>query len=217
LDDARAAGQHETVAWDRIRSSYDTVAAAYARRFDDELTDKPRDRVLLEQFAATVADPIVEIGCGPGQVGAFLCARGRRVTGLDLSHQMTKIASRVLDAAITADMRALPLRQGTVGGVLAFYSIIHVQRPELIGVLEEFRRVLRPGGRVLLSAHEGKGDVAIASFLDHDVPLAATLFGLDELVEAGEAGGLEIVRAERRPPYPSEAQTFRLYVEARRR
>jgi SAM-dependent methyltransferase len=200
----------------RLRFSYDLVAAKYEERFHDELQGKARDRELLASFAGSVGDPIVEIGCGPGHIGVFVRERGRRVVGLDLSHEMAKLASRRLDGAVTADMRALPLRTAAVGGILAFYSVIHLRRPELASVLQEFHRVLRPAGRLLLTAHEGQGEVGVAEFLGEPAPLSATLFELAELTDATKAAGFDIVHAERREPYPSEGQTVRLYVEGQR-
>jgi ubiquinone/menaquinone biosynthesis C-methylase UbiE len=205
------------VSWERLRFSYDLVAAKYEERFRDELQGKARDRELLESFAGSVGDPIVEIGCGPGQVGVFVRERGRRVVGLDLSHEMAKLASCRLDGAVTADMRSLPLRTAAVGGILAFYSLIHLQRPELESVLRAFHRVLRPNGRILLSAHEGQGEVRVLEFLGEPAPVAATLFELAELTKCASAAGFDIIRAERREPYPSESQTVRLYVEGQRR
>ena len=76
--------------------------------------------------------------------------------------------------------------------------------------------MLRPGGRGLLSAHEGTGVVELDEFLQEPVPFAATLFGLDELVGATHAAGLEVTVAERRQPYATEGKTVRLYVEARK-
>ena len=129
---------------------------------------------------------------------------------------MAKLARRRLDAAVAADMRALPLAADVVGGVLAFYSLIHVRRSELVAVLQQFHRVLRPGGRVLFSAHEGDGEVELDEFLDEPVPLAASFFKLEELTTASHAAGLDVLRAERRAPYPSESSTVRLCVEAMR-
>jgi SAM-dependent methyltransferase len=201
------------VTWDYLRSTYDALAAKYEDRFVDELRDKPRDRVLLEAFARSAADPVAEIGCGPGQVGAFVVNRGRRVIGVDLSPRMATLASGRLDAALVADMRSLPLATDALGGLLAFYSVIHMRRPALEPVLREFQRVLRPGGHVLFSAHEGEGEVELDEFLQEPVPFAATLFGLDELVQASRAAGLEVTTAEKRGPYASET-TVRLFIAA---
>ena len=202
------------MAWDQLRSSYDRAAGAYEARFADELEGKRRDRELLDLFAASVTDPVVEVGCGPGHIGAYVRERGRLVIGLDLSLGMTRRASRRLDSVMVADMRSLPLMSRTVSGLLAFYSVIHVRRTELDTVLLEFARVLQPGGRLLFSAHEGRGEIERDDFLGEPVPVVATLFELDELVGATRAAGLEIARAERRRPYETESDTTRLYVEA---
>lgn len=204
-----------SVAWDELGSSYDKVARKYEARFLDELKDKPRDRALLAAFAESVGDPVLEVGCGPGQVGTFVRRHGRSVLGLDLSFQMARLASGRLDFALAGDMRQLPIADERLGGLVAFYSIIHVRRTELCQVLGEFRRVLRPGGRVLFAAHEGRGELARTQFLEEDVPFVATLFELDELVGACQETGLTVLHAERRAPYASES-TVRLYVEAAR-
>jgi SAM-dependent methyltransferase len=202
------------VSWDQLRSSYDRVAASYERAFADELGGKPRDRQILDAFAAAVTGPVVDVGCGPGQVGAYLRSRGHRVLGIDLSIEMGRTAATRLDAAAVADLRELPIPDGSIGGLVAFYSIIHVRRPELGGVLREFRRVLRPGGRLLVAAHDGAGEISTDDFLGQPAPFVATLYGLPELSRAVTAAGLDLAAAERRSPYRSEHPTFRLYVEA---
>jgi SAM-dependent methyltransferase len=205
------------MAWEHLRSSYDTVARKYETRFLEELQGKARDRELLTAFAESAVDPVVEVGCGPGQIGVFVRQRGRRVFGLDLSAEMARLANGRLDGALTGDMRSLPLASERLGGLVAFYSLIHVRRQELHTVLREFHRVLEPGGRVLFSAHAGQGEIARDEFLEEPVPFVATFFELDELVDASQAAGLTITRAERRAPYPSErSETVRLYVEAAR-
>ncbi len=200
--------------WDYLRTSYDATAAKYEDRFLDELRHKPRDRELLAAFATSVEDPVADVGSGPGQIGAFVRGWGRRVVGVDLSSVMAKLAAVRLDGALAADMRALPLGPDCLGGLLAFYSLIHLRRAELEPVLRGFRHVLRPGGRLLFCAHEGTDEVELDEFLEEPVPLAATFFELDELLGATEAAGLEVTQAERRPPYPNEGKTTRLYVEA---
>lgn len=197
----------------RVRASYDAVAEAYEARFLDELDGKPRDRELLDELAAAAGDPVVEIGCGPGQVGAYVRGRGRRVVGIDLSNEMAARARTRLDGAVVADMRALPIASGAAAGIVAFYSLIHLPRADLTDALREFRRLLRAGGRVLFSAHEGEGEVVLDEFAGRPVPMIATLFGLDELVGACDAAGLRVLHAERREHYEGEVTT-RLYVLA---
>ncbi len=202
------------MSWDRLGSSYDRVADRYEARFADELEGKAADRHLLETFAAAAGDPVVDVGCGPGQIGAYLRQRGRIVVGVDLSFQMARLAGRRLCAPVVADMRALPFT-GRLGGLVAYYSLIHLRRTDLGGALDEFHRVLRPGGRLLFTVHEGKDEVHVEAFLGEPVPFSATFFELDELVAATLGAGFEITRAERRDPHPSdELRTIRLYVEA---
>jgi hypothetical protein len=83
-------------------------------------------------------------------------------------------------------------------------------------VLEEFRRVLVPSGRLLLAVHGGTGTVTNSDFLGEGVPFEATLFEKDELVDMLTAAELEVTMATIRPPYDFEFQTPRLYVGATR-
>jgi len=198
-----------------VRASYDALAVEYEARFCDELAGKPRDRELLEELAAAGGDPVLEIGCGPGQVGAYVRSRGRPVAGVDLSREMAAIARRRLDGALVADMRALPIASESAGGVIAFYSVIHLPRADLVLALREFRRVLRPGGLVLLAAHEGDGEVVLDEFIGKPVPMIVTLFRLDELVAAYDSAGLRVLHAAPREHYEGEITT-RLYVLATR-
>lgn len=200
--------------WRQLRSTYDTVASAYEARFVDELDTKPRDRELLASFSTRAEDPVVELGCGPGQVGAFVRTRGRWVAGADLSLEMARLAARRLDTVLTADLRRLPLRAHSVGGIVAFYCVIHLSRPELPAMFAEVARALRPGGIVLVTAHEGRGQLEHDEFLGHAVPFVATLYELGELVQAAESAGLSVTLAERRAPYPDESGTTRLHLMA---
>ena len=202
------------VIWERLPSSYDAVAREYEAVFLDELDGKPRDRAMLQDFAGATFDPIVDLGCGPGQVGHFVRRHGRAVLGVDVSAEMARLASGRLDAALVSDIRHLPFPEGSLGGVVAFYSLIHLRRMELDGALAEIHRVLRPGGRLLFSAHEGDGIIEQQEFLGRQVPFVATLFTLDELVDATRRSGMRTTMSLRREPLESEHRTGRLYIGA---
>lgn len=198
----------------RAAIAYDLVAETYEDRFVDELGSKPRDRELLDGLAAASRGLVVDLGCGPGQIGSYVRDRGPEVVGVDVSHGMAVRAARRLTGAVVADMRSLPFPDRAVSGVVAFYSVIHVPRRDLAVAFAEMLRVLEPGGRLLVSAHEGDGDVEVHDFLGHEVDLAASFFSLAELEDAATTAGFEVVTRERRPPYECEGSTVRLHLGA---
>jgi SAM-dependent methyltransferase len=204
---------------DEVRSSYDMVAETYAKKFFDELSRKPFDRRLLDEFAAALpARGVLDVGCGPGHVAGYLSERGLDATGVDLSPAMVAIARR-LNPEIpfhVADMRELPAADSSVGGIAAFYSVIHIPRKDVPAVLLEFRRVLILSGRLLVAVHGGSGNITTQDFMGKQAPFEATLFDKDELVDLITSAGFEVTTATIRAPYDFESQTPRLYVAATR-
>src|SRR5688500_15379230 len=141
------------------QASYDAVAEEYVRRIADELCHKPLDRALLERFAAATREhgPVCDMGCGPGHVARYLKEQGVNVVGYDLSPKMVEAARR-LNPGITfhqADLTALAHADESWAGLVAFYSLIHIPRPEIVETLRGFRRVLQPDGMLLLAFHIG--------------------------------------------------------------
>ncbi len=69
-----ASNSHNGYVCDVTAPIYDRVARAYAEKFGDELSYKPFDCALLDQFANRVAErgSVCDLGCGPGQVVASL-------------------------------------------------------------------------------------------------------------------------------------------------
>jgi SAM-dependent methyltransferase len=144
---------------DLLRTSYDSVAAAYVEHLYSELEQKPLDRHLLNRFAEEVRDrgTVGDLGCGPGHVARYLHDRGVRMLGLDLSPEMVRWATQLNpDVEFrVGDIRALDLPDGSLAGIVAFYSVIHLDPSELGIALREFRRVLAADGVLLVSFHVG--------------------------------------------------------------
>src|SRR5262245_54109465 len=138
---------------DHIRGCYDAVAREYADRFAGELAHKPLDREVLARFASEVRGRgrVYDLGCGPGQTTAFLHGCAVEVRGLDLSAGLLREARRRHPGVEfePGDMLALPLADGSLAGVVAFYAIVHLSSDGLRRALAEMYRVLRPGGRLL--------------------------------------------------------------------
>jgi SAM-dependent methyltransferase len=134
------------------RRSYDRVAERYATEIGDELRGKPLDRALLDGFAElTAGGPVLDVGCGPGHATAYL---GGPAIGLDLSPGMCRVAHRDTGLPFAAaDMTALPVRTGTVAGILCLYAVIHLDAAGRAAAYAEFARVLRPTGYALIAFH----------------------------------------------------------------
>lgn len=143
------------------RTSYDTVAADYADQLRDALATRPYLRAAATLFADlvhTAGDgPVADVGCGPGHVTAHLRGLGVDAFGLDLSPAMVELARRDHPGVWfeVGSMTNLDLADGSVAGLLAWWSLIHVPDEEVPEVLGHFRRVLRPGGPLMVGFHEG--------------------------------------------------------------
>jgi SAM-dependent methyltransferase len=201
-----------------VGAAYGAVAHQYAEAFGDDLGQLPIDLAALDALVTEVGQRgrVLDIGCGPGQVGRYLTERGVEVVGADLAIEMVRLAgSRSGLSAVCGDMRALPFAPGSFSGAVAYYSLQHVRRHELGGALIELRRVLGSGGFLLLAAHLGEGEVFVDEFLGHQIEaVGGTLYGADELSRIVERHGYSIKEVLFRDPLPHEHQSKRIYLLA---
>ena len=203
---------------DALRNTYDLVAGDYVAHIFDELKDKPFDRALLDDMAARAGGGVIcDIGCGPGQVARYLYERGANAIGIDLSPGMIEQARALTPGVpfVAGDMRALDVPDGAWAAIVAFYAIVHFQRAELAEVFREMKRVLAPGGAVLLSFHIGSEVVHRDEWWGRAVDVDFRFFQTAEVVAALEESGLIVERALERDPYPEiEYQSRRAYIIA---
>jgi SAM-dependent methyltransferase len=205
----------------KTRDGYDAVAADYAAHFADELAAKPLDRALLGAFAELVRGrgPVADVGCGPGHVARYLHDRGLPVVGLDLAPAMVAAARRLYPGLPfrVGSLLALPVEDGAWGGIVAFYSLIHLPPRAVPRALAEFHRALRPGGRLLLAFHVGDETRHLDEWWGRPVDLDFHFFAPDDLARRlAEAGFAVGARLEREPHTPAEVATRRGYLLARK-
>jgi ubiquinone/menaquinone biosynthesis C-methylase UbiE len=115
------------------------------------------------------------------------------------------------------DMRSLNFPGGAWAGIVAFYSIVHVSRAEVADALSEMKRVLGPGGLLLLAFHVGDETVHLDEWWGQHMSLNFMYFRPEEMENSLRAAGFEVEEIVVREPYQDvEHQSRRCYIFARR-
>lgn len=190
------------------RTAYDGVAGLYADLVAGHLERNPFERAMLGIFAELVRDngsgPVADIGCGPGRLTAHLSELGLDVFGMDLSPEMIALAEQFHpDLRFeVGTMERLEIPDGSLSGLLAWYSIIHLPPRRVPEVLAGFHRVLADGGYALLAFPATDPPESITAF-DHKVT-EAYRWSPEHLLELLVAAGFAPVTRMVREPQPDE-------------
>ncbi len=152
-----------------VKEAFDDVAEKYASSAVHR--GGPELEALLAVAALRGDEAVLDAGCGPGHTAHALAAGAGSVIGVDLSPAMLEQA-RVLarEKGLTnasfqeGDVEALEFADATFDLVTSRYSAHHYPRPQR--ALEEFHRVLRPGGRVLLVDTISPEDPGLDTFIN---------------------------------------------------
>ena len=204
---------------DALRRGYETIARAYREHLLDELAGKPLDRAFLDAFAESCRGTLLDVGCGPGQIARYLASRGATVEGVDLSPAMIEEAKSSHPGIPfrVGDMFSLPYEPGTIGGIAAFYAIVHLRSDELVTPFRDFARVLVPGGLVALSFHVGVEIEHVDELFGAPTSLDFVYHQPEPVIAALVEAGFTLEARLDRAPHPNvEYPSQRTYLLARR-
>lgn len=144
---------------DQIRRAYDRASLWYG------LVEEPLElRARLTGVRLLAPEPgahILEVGCGTGVALVELAhsvGPTGHITGVDISASMAERAADRVDRAAPdalvdvriADAACLPWPDGTFDAIFSSFTLDLFETPEIPVVLAEWRRVVRPGGRIVV-------------------------------------------------------------------
>ncbi len=176
------------VAKARVRDEYDHLADHYERRWQKYI-----------RMAISAGESLLDVGCGTGTLLREVVG-GVRLAGVDLSIAMiARARSSVGPAALlaVADAERLPFERASFD-VIVFCSSFHFF-PSPVEALEEVRRVLRPGGRVIMT--DWCADFLASRLVDrflrwHD-PAHQRIYSQEECARLLRQSGLRVLAVEK--------------------
>jgi len=159
----------------QIKAYYDKIARAYDLLA--ERSEQPMRAKGLARLAAGAGEAILELGFGTGHCLVELARAvgpGGRVHGIDISDSMLSLSRELLKKAglaeraelICGDAEHMPYRDASMDGVFTSFTLELFDTPAIPAVLAECRRVLRPGGRLVVVAlsKEGKRGLLLRAY-----------------------------------------------------
>ena len=107
-------------------------------------------RATLEALALRAGERVIDVGCGPGYLCAEMAAAGASVVGVDPSPSMLALAEQRGSGVelLQGDALSLPVEDGSFDAAVSTQVYEYVA--DIGGAFAEVRRVLRPGGRLLI-------------------------------------------------------------------
>jgi len=191
-------------------SVYEKISANYAKQFSDPSFHIDSFIELLPKGAK-----VLDVGCGPGRDSAYMYERGLKVTGIDLSECMIRIAKQQypeIDFRVT-DMRKIEQTSNSFDGVFASFSLIHIPKKDLPKTLQGFFSLLKSGGILFAAIQEGKSEeVYITEPLKPDEKIFLNIISRQELKKLLLASSFKFLRYFARKPINKEEFNYTKYV-----
>lgn len=142
---------------EKIIKLYSARAQEYISALGSVENMHEQDISSIIDWGTKVAGPILDAGAGPGHWSGLLHSYGCDIRGIDMVPEFVDSATHrfpLVNFEI-GDIRNTAFDDSSFGGVLAWYSLIHLQPDSRKEALSELGRVLRPGGTILLGAFLG--------------------------------------------------------------
>ena len=182
-----------------MRDAYSVMSEQYIALSAGGWQEHEQDTALVGRYLTGLSGPVLDLGCGPGHWTSYLHALGADVTGVDVVPEFVAHARATYPGPQfrLGSMTELGLPEHAAAGILSWYSTIHLPPAQLRRVLLELRRLLAPGGVLVVGFFDS--DDGVAAF-DHKV-LPAYRWPVDAFAaQLRSAGFSELERLQHQHP-----------------
>lgn len=175
---------------------YASQAEGLAAMLGASVSAEDPDRQVIEPWAQTVTGRILDVGSGTGRWSGHLASLGHDIEGIEPVEQFLQISRSAhpgvsFTRAVVADLHGADQQWA---GLLAWYSLIHLDPGQLAGALTTLRGALEPDGTMLLSFFTGP---RLQRF-NHPAA-AAYRWPVEDMAQLLEAAGFDVVAGEADP------------------
>jgi SAM-dependent methyltransferase len=136
-----------------VREGYNIAAEGYLSKRNESLEEMS----FLPEFCLHIPEGarVLDLGCGAGLPFTQYLSEKYDVIGIDISDKQIELAKKNVPKAtfIRMDMTELDFEENYFGGILAYFSIIHIPREEHQALFTDLYRILQPNGVALFSLH----------------------------------------------------------------
>jgi ubiquinone/menaquinone biosynthesis C-methylase UbiE len=140
-----------------VKDGYNSIADKYLPSRSEDSEDIQLLKELVERLPKGAK--VLDAGCGAGIPVTRYLSRFFEVTGIDFSDEQIRMARQLVPEAhfLCQDITQLTLAENSYDAICSYYAIIHIPRREHQTLLQNFYRILKPSGWVLLCL--GAGDL----------------------------------------------------------
>jgi ubiquinone/menaquinone biosynthesis C-methylase UbiE len=175
------------------RKAYDQIVLEFARR--NHVAREGRQLELLQRLVRTVGrnGSIIDIGCGTGRDMMFFESQGVNVTGIDLSSGMLSYARQEVRGGLAImNMCQIGFPPVFFDGVWSCASLLHLPKHLAPGAVQEMRRILKPGGMLILRIQAGDCESWEETYTP-GIPRFFARYGAEEMMKILTCKGFSVL------------------------